>query len=37
MAVALFVVKATITPDREEAFNERYNHVHIPDLKFKEV
>jgi antibiotic biosynthesis monooxygenase (ABM) superfamily enzyme len=32
MATVLFVVKATITPDREKAFNEWYNHEHIPDL-----
>lgn len=38
MAIALFAVKATITPDREAAFNEWYNHEHIPDLlKFKGV
>jgi len=38
MPVALFAVKATITPDREKAFNEWYNHEHIPDLlKFKGV
>ena len=36
MAITLFAVKATITPDREKAFNEWYNHEHIPDLfKFK--
>jgi len=32
MAIALLSVKATITPDREKAFNEWYNHEHIPDL-----
>src|SRR5207237_9543605 len=32
MPTALFTVKATITPDREEAFNEWYNHEHIPDV-----
>ena len=38
MPVALFVVKATITPEREQAFNEWYNHEHIPDVfKFKGV
>jgi antibiotic biosynthesis monooxygenase (ABM) superfamily enzyme len=38
MATALFTVKATITPEREKAFNEWYNHEHIPDLfKFKGV
>jgi antibiotic biosynthesis monooxygenase (ABM) superfamily enzyme len=38
MAIALFTVKTTITPDREKAFNEWYNHEHIPDLfKFKGV
>ena len=38
MAIALFAVKATITPDREKAFNEWYNHEHIPDLfRFKGI
>ena len=38
MPTALFTVKATITPDREKAFNEWYNHEHIPDVfKFKGV
>ena len=38
MATALFTVKSTITPEREKAFNEWYNHEHIPDLfKFKGV
>ena len=38
MPTALFTVKATITPDREKAFNEWYNHEHIPDvLKFRGV
>jgi len=38
MPTALFTVKATITPDREKAFNEWYNHEHIPDvLKFPGV
>jgi antibiotic biosynthesis monooxygenase (ABM) superfamily enzyme len=33
---ALFTVKATITPDREQAFNEWYNREHVPDvLKYK--
>jgi antibiotic biosynthesis monooxygenase (ABM) superfamily enzyme len=36
MPTALFTVKATITPDREQAFNEWYNREHVPDvLKFK--
>jgi Domain of unknown function (DUF4286) len=35
---ALFTVKATITPDREKAFNEWYNHEHVQDVfKFKGV
>ena len=38
MPTALFTVKATITPAREQAFNEWYNHEHIPDVfKFKGV
>ena len=38
MATALFTVKTTITPDREQAFNEWYHHEHIPDVfKFKGV
>ena len=38
MPTALFTVKATITSDREKAFNEWYNHEHIPDVfKFKGV
>ena len=32
MTTALFTVKATVTPEREKAFNEWYNHEHIPDL-----
>lgn len=32
MAVVLFTVKATITPDREEAFNTWYHTEHIPQL-----
>jgi hypothetical protein len=36
MAIALFVVKATITKDQEEAFNRWYNEEHIPlFLQFK--
>ena len=31
MPTALFTVKATITPDREKAFNEWYNREHAPD------
>jgi len=35
---ALFTVKATIRPDREQAFNEWYNREHVPDVfKFKGV
>ena len=38
MSTALFTVKATISPDRETAFNEWYNREHIPDVfKFKGV
>jgi antibiotic biosynthesis monooxygenase (ABM) superfamily enzyme len=38
MPTALFTVKATIAPEREKAFNEWYNHEHIPDVfKFKGV
>jgi antibiotic biosynthesis monooxygenase (ABM) superfamily enzyme len=38
MATALFTVKTTITPQREEEFNEWYHREHIPDLlKFKGV
>jgi antibiotic biosynthesis monooxygenase (ABM) superfamily enzyme len=32
MATALLTVKATITPDREKAFNEWYNHEHVRDV-----
>jgi hypothetical protein len=32
MANVLFVVKATITPEREEAFNRWYNEEHCPQL-----
>jgi len=32
MPTALFTVKATITPDREKAFNEWYNREHVPDV-----
>jgi antibiotic biosynthesis monooxygenase (ABM) superfamily enzyme len=32
MAIALFVVKATITPEQEEAFNRWYNQEHCPQL-----
>ena len=36
MPTALFTVKATIPPGREKAFNEWYNHEHVPDVfKFK--
>lgn len=38
MATALFTVKATVPAGREDAFNEWYNHEHVPDvLKFKGV
>lgn len=38
MPTALFTVKATIPPERENAFNEWYNHEHITDVfKFKGV
>jgi hypothetical protein len=30
MATVLFIVKATITKDREEAFNRWYNEEHCP-------
>ena len=32
MAVVLFVVRASITPEREEAFNRWYNEEHCPQL-----
>ena len=32
MAVVLFVVKASITPEQEEAFNRWYNEEHCPQL-----
>ena len=32
MAIALFVVKASITPEQEEAFNRWYNEEHCPQL-----
>ncbi len=32
MATALFVVKASITSDQEEAFNRWYNTEHCPEL-----
>jgi antibiotic biosynthesis monooxygenase (ABM) superfamily enzyme len=32
MATALFCVKATITKDREEAFNRWYNQEHCPQV-----
>lgn len=36
MATVLFVVKASITRDQEEAFNRWYNAEHCPDvLRFK--
>ena len=36
MATVLFIVKATITKDKEEAFNRWYNEEHIPQfLQFK--
>ena len=36
MAVAVLTVKATIPPEREQAFNDWYNHEHVHDvLKYK--
>ena len=36
MATVLFIVKATITKDKEEGFNRWYNEEHIPQfLQFK--
>jgi hypothetical protein len=36
MPTVLFVVKATITKDRDEAFNRWYNEEHVPQfLQFK--
>ena len=36
MATVLFVVKASISPDREAAFNRWYNTEHAPEvLRFK--
>lgn len=32
MAIAIFVVKATITADQEDAFNDWYNNEHAPQL-----
>jgi hypothetical protein len=32
MATVLFVVRASITPEREEAFNRWYNEEHCPQL-----
>lgn len=32
MPTVLFVVKATITKDKEEAFNRWYNEEHVPQL-----
>lgn len=32
MAVTIFVVRATITKDREAAFNTWYNEEHVPQL-----
>jgi antibiotic biosynthesis monooxygenase (ABM) superfamily enzyme len=38
MSTVLFVVKATISPDQEAAFNRWYNEEHVPDvLKFPGV
>ncbi len=38
MATVLFVVKATIPPEREEEFNRWYNEEHVPQvLQFKGV
>jgi hypothetical protein len=32
MATVLFVVKATIGPEREAAFNRWYNEEHVPQV-----
>jgi antibiotic biosynthesis monooxygenase (ABM) superfamily enzyme len=32
MAIALFVVRATITKDKEAAFNKWYNDEHVPQV-----
>lgn len=32
MANVMFTVKATITPEREDAFNQWYNTEHCPDM-----
>ena len=32
MAIAIFVVKATITADQEDSFNDWYNNEHAPQL-----
>ena len=32
MAIAIFTVRATITPEQEEAFNRWYNGEHCPQL-----
>ena len=32
MAVTLFVVRATITPEQEDAFDHWYHHEHMPML-----
>ena len=32
MATALFTVKATISAEREQAFNQWYNREHVPDV-----
>lgn len=32
MAVTVFVVRATITPEQEEAFGDWYHHEHMPML-----
>ena len=32
MAIATFVVKATIEPEHEDAFNDWYNNEHAPQL-----
>jgi antibiotic biosynthesis monooxygenase (ABM) superfamily enzyme len=32
MATALFIVKATIAPEQEDAFNRWYNEEHCPQL-----
>ena len=32
MAVCIFTVRATIAPDKEDAFNDWYNNKHVPEV-----